>query len=345
MIRKPPWPILNRLPGQKGVKADWDGFPDSLLKPTQEPAHTFPCPKKRGCVMDVIRRPDGSIVGICQNESDGCDKRALQKTDVIVYRPSFSSLFTALGQPFGVNTAEKSGIDGVPHGWKIGDFNPAASYRFPVLALIEGRKTAIERAINLFAVRFERPFFLLLPDAATITQAAHDLARHNKARLLAFEDIIEITGSGAIRARQGIETIIQETAQSWIGTLDGATGEFRFPTPAGAVWGGFVFEFTAAEKVSVSYKKELFKIISPEDLGMRNKNTKKPTKAWAFLQALAKVNGQMADVQEPKQVAPTKKAVSQALKSAFQLDDDPIEWSYELRGYQAKFAIRKTGRF
>jgi len=295
--------------------------------------------------MDVIRRPDGSVVGICQNGQDGCDKRELQKKDVIVYRPSFSLLFSALGQPFGMYTIENSEVDGIPHGWKLGEFNPAASYRFPVLALIEGRKTAIERAINLFAARFERSFFLLLPDAATITQAAHDLARHHKARLLAFEDIIEITASGAIKTRQGIEPMIQETAQSWIGTLAGASGEFRFPTPAGAIWGGFVFEFTAAEKVSVSYKKEIFKIISPEDLGMRNRNTKKPTKAWAFLQALAMVNGQMADVQEPKQVAPTKKAASQALKNAFQLDNDPIEWSYELRGYQASFAIRKSGRF
>jgi hypothetical protein len=130
MMRKPPWHTLNLLPGQKGVKADWQDFPEKLLKPTQELAETFPCPKISGCYMEVVKRPDGRRVGICAN--DHCDKLQLQKTDLIIYRPDLNALFAVLGQPFGTNACAHTETEGIPHCWQIGEYNPAASYRFPI---------------------------------------------------------------------------------------------------------------------------------------------------------------------------------------------------------------------
>jgi hypothetical protein len=74
---------------------------------------------------------------------------------------------------------------------------------------------------------------------------------------------------------------------------------------------------------------------------MRNKHTKKPTKLWTFLKALAQVNGQMP-VRDIEKVKPTKQAVSKALKHVFQMDIDPIEWSSPNAQYETRFLIRKA---
>lgn len=73
---------------------------------------------------------------------------------------------------------------------------------------------------------------------------------------------------------------------------------------------------------------------------MRDKKTKKPKKAWAFLQAMALVSGNMpiSNIEELKK---DKQAVSQSLQALFHLDDDPIMYSKDDGAmYKTKFVIR-----
>lgn len=336
MLQKQPWHKLSQLVGARGVKADWTGFPDRLLKPTNDLAETHPCGGRCGGYMDVVRHGDGTFVGVC---SSGCDKRALQKTDLIVYRPDFTTIFSGLAQAFGVNGVAHAEMDGLPACWQIGEYNPAASYRFPIVAMIEVQASRIERAIGQLAARYNNPFFVLLPSAPAVTQSIQDVALRNGARVFAYEDMIEFAND-TIQVRGNAASILSEQAAGWIKHIDGAPGETRYPTPAGAAWGDIVLEFTADEMITVSCKNQGHKQYSAEDFQMRDKRTKKPTQAWTFLQSLALVNGSLTpnDINKVKKV---KQTVSAKLQQLFQLsDDDPIEWSDDDTAYKTKFIIR-----
>lgn len=331
------WHTLNALSGAKGVKADWVGFPEGLLKPTQELAETYPCTKRCGGYMDVIKHGDGQYVGVCASGS--CDKKSLQKADLVVYRPDFTTIFSGLGQAFGIGGAGHVEIDGIPACWQIGEYNPAASYRFPVVAMIEAQASRIERVIGQLAARFQKPFFLLLPSAAAVTQSVQDVALRNGGKVFVYEDLIEFS-SNAIQIRGTAASILSEQATGWIKHIDGAPGETRYPTPAGAKWTDIVLEFTADEMITVSCKGQGHKQYSAEDFQMRDKRTKKPAQAWTFMQSLAMVNGNLTpdDINKVKKV---KQAVSAKLQQLFQiLDDDPIEWSDDDTAYKTKFIIR-----
>lgn len=288
--------------------------------------------------MDVVTHKDGTRVGLCPDAPNGCGKRILEKTDLIVYQPNLNVIFSAIGAAFGMTNATQTKLDGLTQCWQIGDYNPAASHRFPVIVSFEGKTQSLERMIGILATRIEKPFFVLLPTASTITSTVQDIASRSSAKLFAFEDIIEISSKGDIQSRTDAVNVIQAASSGWLPVKDCA---FSYPTPAGAEWGGFLFEFTADEKLTVSYKKDNFKQVCPEDLGMRNKHTKKPTKLWAFLKMLVQVNGQMS-VHDIEKVKPTKQAVSKALKHVFQLDSDPIEWSSKNSQYETQFVIRKA---
>ncbi len=335
MLQKQPWHKLSQLLGARGVKADWTGFPDKLLKPTNDLAETHPCSGRCGGYMDVVKHSDGTYVGVC---ASGCDKRTLQKKDLIVYSPDFTTIFSSLAQAFSINGAGHTEIDGLP-AWQIGEYNPVASYRFPVVAMIEAQTSRIERAIGQLAARYKNPFFVLLSSAPAVTQSVQDVALRNGAKVFAYEDLIEFAND-AIQVRGNAASILSELAAGWIKHIDPASGE-HYPTPPGATWGDIVLEFTANEAVTVSCRNKDHRQYSAEDFQMRDKrtNAKKPTKAWTFLQALAMVNGNMA-VDDITKVDKTKQEVSAKLKSLFQLTDDPIEWSSEDTAYKARFIIR-----
>lgn len=336
MLTKVPWHTLNALSGTRGVKADWVGFPESLLKPTQELAETYPCTKRCGGYMDVVKHADGTYVGVY---SSGCEKRVLQKIDLIIYRPDFTAIFSGLAQAFGINGTAHAEIGDLPGCWQIGEYNPAASYRFPVVTMIEAQTGRIERAIGQLAARYKNPFFLLLPSASAVTQPVQEVALRNGAKVFAYEDMIEFSGN-AIQVRNNAASLLSELSAGWIKHIDGAPGETRYPTPAGAKWGDFVLEFTADEMITVSCKGQGHKQFSAEDLQMRDKRTKKPKQAWTFLQAMAAANGNMS-VSDIDKVKKTKQEVSANLQRVFQLpDDDPIEWSGEDTAYKAKFIMR-----
>lgn len=335
MLQKQPWHKLSHLLGARGVKADWTGFPDKLLKPTNDLAETHPCFGRCGGYMDVVKHGDGTYVGVCVS---GCDKRALQKKDLIVYSPDFSTIFSGLGRAFNVNNAGHTEIDGMPSCWQIGEYNPAASYRFPVVAMIEVQASRIERSIGQLAARFQKPFFVLLPSAPSVTQSVREVALRNGAKVFAYEDMIEFAND-AIQVRSNTASLLSELSAEWIKHIDGAHGETRYPTPAGATWGDIVLEFTADEMVTVSCKNKDHKQYSAEDFNLRDKKTKKPKKAWAFLQALALENGVM-HISDIEKVKKSKQEVSTNLQTLFQLDSDPIIWSGDDTAYKCQFVIR-----
>lgn len=333
-----PWHRLITLSGQQGVKADWCGFYPELLKPVNlPPAEHYPCPKMRGCYMRVAPHMNGGYVGICDHGIDDCDKKQLQKNDLIIHRLDHTALFAALGKAFGLDATTATIFEGDFSCWHIGSYNPAANYRFPVMVLLENDPATIEQAISQISTQFQQPFFIVLPVAIPHTHSMQEAAQRNRVKIFSFDDLVD----SSLKSREGIGAIIKEATNAWMPDQH----HDCYPTPAGAEWKDFLFEFTADEMVTISCKKSGHKQLCPEDLGMRDKRDKTLTKAWVFLQALAQCNGQMPIRNLDERIKKTKQAVSKALCGYFQMDADPITWSDKIGGYQTNFLIRKSGRF
>ncbi len=348
--KPPPWPTLDRLPGLKGVKAEWTGFPDSLLKPTQEPALVIPCPKRRACVMDVVKRPDGSFVGICQDGPDGCDKAALQKTDLIVYRPDIKTLFAALGEPFGVDGSSHMETEGIAHCWQIGEYNPAASHRFPVIVSFEGKTSKVERTIGILTTRLQKPFFFLLPVASTITSTVQDIAARNNTKLFAFEDIIEITDNGQMHSRSSIDAAIKSSSVRWVDAITPKTE--RFPTPPGTKWKDITISFRARDSVTIKCGNMLgvnYDKLQIPGMTVMNEKHKKPSDKWFLLMAFAARGPNLSKDDIEKLYGNTnrkahdqqKSHLSDALKTFFGIDEEPIPFSRRDKVYIPNLIIRQ----
>lgn len=340
MFQKQPWHKLSQLLGARGVKADWTGFPENLLKPTNELAETFPCAGRCGGYMDVVKHNDGQHIGVC---ASGCDKRSLQKKDLIIHYPDTTAIFSGLGQAFGISATSHTIIDGIPACWQIGDYNPSASYRFPVATLFDAQASRIERVIGQLAARYKNPFFVLLPSASAVTQSVQDVALRNGCKVFAYEDLIEFVNN-VIQVRGTAASILTDLSAGWIKQIDGQHGEYRYPTPAGAEWKDFLFEFTADEKLTVSCKKDGFQQICPEDLIMRNKRNKQPLPSWYFLKQLALLNNKMP-VDDMEKMKVLKQEVSTKLKRVFQMTESPIDWVDDESVYSANFSIRANSSF
>jgi hypothetical protein len=145
-------------------------------------------------------------------------------------RPRFTTIFSGLAAAFGVNGSGHAEIDGTP-AWQIGEYNPSAAYRFPVVAMIESQAGRIERAIGQLAAIYKNPFFVLLPSAPAVTQSVQDVALRNGAKVFAYEDLIEFAND-AIQVRGSATSILSELAAGWIKNIDGNHGETRYPTSA-----------------------------------------------------------------------------------------------------------------
>ena len=67
--QSPPWRKLTELSGGKGVKAEWQDFPEEFLTITNEQASSIPCNGRAGCYMNVVRHGPSDIVGICTSDT------------------------------------------------------------------------------------------------------------------------------------------------------------------------------------------------------------------------------------------------------------------------------------
>jgi hypothetical protein len=346
----PPWHTLSRLSGAKGVKADWRDFPEYLLKPVNELAEAFPCPKGHGCYMDVRKRPDGVHVGLCPDAPNGCDKRILEKSDLIVYQPDLNTIFSALGSAFGITGITQTKIDGVTQCWQIGEYNPVASHRFPVIVSFEGKAEKVERAIGVLATRLQKPFFLLLPVTSTITSTVQDIASRNKARLFAFEDIIEISDKGISQPRSGIDAVIKGCSTHWVDSI--TPKKERFPTPPGTHWNNVTISFRARDSVTIKCGDMAavdYDRLQIPGMSVMNEKHKKPSDKWFLLMAFAARGPSLGKSDIEKLYGNTnrkahdqqKSHLSEALKTFFGIDEEPIPFSRQDKVYQPALILRQ----
>lgn len=338
IYRKPPWHRLIDLQGHQGVLSEWGDFPPALLQITQQPAEVVPCGRNGGCYMNVIRHDD-TLVGICTAEPRRCDRRVLSKAETAVYRLNATELFRKVAEAVYCHPQQET-VAGHAHFWKIGCLNPQADYRFSVYAYLGGTANGLIKAVNLLAAQDGQPFLLISTVESLIGHAAQEAAQRSKSKLVGLDDILDTDAAGAVIVKDSAAAMIAAWVDALVPKSQKPGSEYRYPTPAGATWERFVFEFTAKEVLNVTCG-TVQERLEPEHLGMKNQNTGKPTNQWTLLQALAMASGSLSwqDEGAKDTVKKQKQELMNKLKATFQLSDDPLPWNAHERCYKCKFTI------
>ena len=117
-----------------------------------------------------------------------------------------------------------------------------------------------------------------------------------------------------------------------------------FPTPPGARWEHFIFEFLADSVLLVWCKGVQQPMrLEPEQLGMKNMKNGASTKQWEMLRIFAISGGslswqsQHADLKIQSQ----KQILSRRLKKFFHIDEEPIPWKRTSGAWETRFILRQ----
>ncbi|MFV0421475.1 hypothetical protein [Oleidesulfovibrio sp.] len=337
--QSPPWRKLTELSGGKGVKAEWQDFPAEFLAITNEQASAIPCNGRAGCYMNVVLHVPSDIVGICTSDTKQCDRRTLKKSELALYRIEHKKLANKIAEAIGF-TEQHEKITGHNALWKLGVLNPQAEHSFPVYCFLGQTSSQLDKIVNQLCMG-EQTFLLIAATSNLISTASPDASSRHKSRLIGIDDVFAVDAAGKVMAKDSAQTIVSNWLETALPKFAKPGSEYRFPTPAGASWEQFVFEFTATEILLVSCG-QLQERLEPEHLKMKNQNSGKPTLQWPLLRPLATTGGSISwqDQEATDRVKKQKQELANKLKQSFGLSEDPLPWSRKENCYKARFTIR-----
>lgn len=343
VLKLQPWRKITELTGGKGVAAEWQGFPDDLLQITSERASAIPCGSSSGCYMNVIEHGSSDLVGICTSEPRRCDKRVLTKLEAAVYHLNHPKLFKCIAEALGFTELPEK-VDGMSNCHVIGHLNPQAELKFPVFIFLGQTSSQADKAVNTLCMSQNTPFLLLLPFGSMASNASLDATNKCKAKIIGLDDIFEVIANGKVQSKESIDGIINNWLEPILPKSAKPGSEYKFPTPAGAEWEQFVFEFTATEMLLVTCGKIQARL-EPEHLRMKNQNSGKRTLQWSLLLSLAKTGGALSwqDDSAHDRIKKQKQTLMKKLQDTFQITSDPIPWDDKDKSnkcYRCRFTIK-----
>lgn len=337
--QSPPWRKLTELSGGKGVKAEWQNFPEELLTITNEQASAIPCNGRAGCYMNVVQHGPSDIVGICTSDTKQCERRTLKKSELALYRIDHKKLATKVAEAIGF-TEQHEKITGYTALWRFGVLNPQAERSFPVYCFLGQTSSQLDKIVNQLCMG-EQTFLLIAATSSLISTASSDASSRHKSKLIGIDDVLGVDAAGKVIAKESAQTIVSNWLETVLPKSAKPGSEYQFPTPAGATWEQFVFEFTATEMLLVSCG-QIQERLEPEHLKMKNQNSGKPTLQWTLLRSLATTGGSISwqDQDATDRVKKQKQELANKLKQTFGLSEDPVPWNEGEKAYKAKFVVK-----
>ena len=185
-----PWHNLAELSGGKGVRAEWNSFPEELLILTNEQASSVPCNSRSGCYMNVVRHGSVDIVGICTSEARQCDRRKLNKTDLAIYRINYQKLAANIAEAIGF-TEQLEQIKGQAALWKLGSLNPQAEHSFPVYCFLGQTCSQVEKAVNHLCLTHDSPFVMITSLNKLVNNTSFTACGRHKSKMICIRQVAQ----------------------------------------------------------------------------------------------------------------------------------------------------------
>lgn len=310
-----------------------------LLRLTGMLATTIACPSPggAGCPRLVVRHDDGSIRAVCGDSPKVCDDLDLTRVDIAVLGLDRPKLIRAIAGALSLSEcSEASGSGPVI---EIGTHDVHAGRGFPVFLVVPGPwfGDGIEPFTELAAV--SGPSVLLTPTRSSLVAAATRYLDTLGITRLALADILIADDRRRLMAVQPVEVLFAELRAAIAGASDAADPDLVWPMPPDARWEEITIVFVADAVINVTFRAQTRRF-EPDQLGMKDARSGKPSRQWSYLKMFALARGRLP-VHPSKKIAghqKQKQELSARLRSCFGIQDEPVP----VRGgdYCARFVIR-----
>jgi hypothetical protein len=340
------WRALEALPGLAAERLEWrrlvgDEWPivEPLFRQTGALVDRIWCPSPSGvdCPRRVIRHDDGSIVAVCGDEPRNCDTISLTLEDIVVLELDVRRLAKALAAPLGLKAAPSWIRE--PDILEFGMHQVAAGRGVPVMLLWARTPDQVGLAIDFLIHAFDGPFAVATPTNRFVGAGTRAKIRQAGGMHFSLSDALGADDHGTLAGQHAPANIFAPIRQS---VTPGP--ELAWVLPPDARWEELVVDFVEREVVNVRFRGETRRF-EPEQLGMKNRNSGRPTLQWSLLQQMALAGGQLAwsDPGATIRIKKQKQELSNRLKAAFGIEGDPIRWGGDVNAYLARFVLRASG--
>jgi hypothetical protein len=343
MNKSPFWSFIEELEDFSAPLADWkntqhgkhdiDAMRHAFLSSTNQYAKTMRCPAKcdRPCPMRVQYK-ERCIEAVCSENLSL--NHSLNEHDILIYQLSMSKLHRIIAEAFGFELAPRSLNS--KRRYLLGTYIPYTGISYPVYVAYCNFIYGMSGLVKELCTEISGKFILLATSRRYLNPKAEELLDNHGAVFVSLEDELLID-------RQCRVTLNREPAEILASLLDENVNisTYIFPTPPGMQWEDLHIHFQDSQTVSIRIG-ELERTHSCAEMGMANSLNKQPLEKWKYLYELAEGNG-MVGWKNPSQINALKmqkKALCEALKAFFRIDDDPIYWDSQRNAYACRFKIR-----
>lgn len=346
------WSACETLVGPAAVEAQWKRLAEcdykaarAFLRPLQEPATSYPCPREHQCACShrVVDHGDGHIVAVCRCSPPCCDTVALTRSDLVVYELNRPLLYTVIAEALSLQPAQAD-VPGLPWVARIGFDSPCAGYRFPVYLILTSRPERFRSAAFALATKSVDPLILIASTDKACDPESLELMSTRRSLVLTLSDVLCINESGEPAAGEHCAQMLDKFHTTIIPALQPDSKDASpiafFPTPANAAWNDVQIRFLDGHTVSISVgdRSGVYNFVQ---MGMSKRNSATPTAQWKLLEAFADGHGvfdwhsEHAARTQKKQ----KQLLSQALSEFFRIEGDPFRYVRESKGWETRFNI------
>jgi hypothetical protein len=310
-----------------------------LLRPTGSLATSIACPSPggAGCPRRVIRHDDGSVRAVCGESPRICDDIDLTRDDIVMLGVDRPKLIRAIAIALSLSELRRTPAAGAV--LEIGTHDVHAGRGFPVFLAVPGPwfGDGIEPFAELAAV--SGPRVLLTPTRSSLAAAAMRYLATLSVTHFALADILIADDTHRLVAVQPVEVLFGALRLAIAGPLDAADPDLVWSLPPDARWEEITIVFVADEVIHVSFRAQTRRF-EPDQLGMKDARSGKPSRQWSYLKMFAIARGTLP-VHPTKRIAghqKQKQQLSARLRSCFGIQDEPIP--VDGRDYRARFVVR-----
>jgi len=302
------WSGLEALPGLAGVLAEWRDVwgqdfevGRAFLRPTSQPAGSYPCPNPGGdgCPRRVVIHGDDDIVAVCGQTPKRCKTLTLTRADIIVYELNWKGLCAAVSNALQVTPLSRPAKIS-PGTVRIGHHPLASGNQGSVYLTLQHNISSFSEAVARLLAGNDHPFILLTPTAELCVGDTQDFLRKGHGLLLPLDQSLALDDAGILRATESAgQRLADFAAETAVGVRFGlvtrATSRVRpVRLPEGAQW----------DELRLTISDHRLTFLTPDEHGERDFTTAgfedqrhrgNPNRTWELLRLFGRCGGKLPD--------------------------------------------------
>jgi hypothetical protein len=342
------WKALDEIPGATTDRRDWSlrlgvefAAASRYLREIGKLATAVDCPSpgSDGCPRSIIKLSPGRYRAVCRSQAGHCDSVDLTDQEIAILELDRRRLQEDLASIFCTHSSIPPAIRGrVVH---LGQHAVAAGVGAPVMFLVPGPDMPISDDEMQDGGLGSEPAILLVPTPNSLSALTRSRLTGQGHQLVQLGAATAVGAQGRLTPAQAVEVLLDTVRNALTMKLAAAKPGPRIALPADATWAELTFALKADEVLNISFRGQTWRL-EPDQLGMKDQRTGKPTDAWELLQVLARMGGTIGPlgrdvVEEQKK---RKQTLAKRLIESFGITAAPIRWNLKAREYRTVFVIR-----